>query len=80
MPAAKKPKKTTTAPELVVELELDDVFSWRLDRLEEAGIEHHAAFRLAWTAVDWHLIARTKAAGATDRQLLDLFLDDWEVE
>jgi len=59
-----------------IRMEVDTEFSWRLKQLELVGIEHFPAFRLAMCSTDWHVIANAAEDGATDEQLLDLFLDD----
>lgn len=59
-----------------IRMSVDDEFLWRLKQLELVGIDRFPAVRLAMCSADWHVIAKAAQDGATDQQLLDLFLDD----
>jgi len=71
----RNPPPPDPVPEWDIELEVDEVFEWRQQQLETAGFDRFPAFRLAMTGCDWHQAAAMLRAGASQEQVLDMFLD-----
>lgn len=61
--------------EFEISVELDPVREWRQEQLERGGFTPFVAFRLSMTECDWHQAVDMLRAGASENQILDMFLD-----
>lgn len=68
-------KKPPDGLDVTVEPDPDPVRAWRQEQLQRGGFTPFVAFRLSMTECDWHQAVDMLRAGASENQILDMFLD-----
>lgn len=63
------------ADEIEIFVEFDPEFLWVREQLQDAGFSSHASTRLALADCEWRAAISSFKAGATEQQVLDIYLD-----